>query len=56
MKRLQRTKIKNAPKEHLGWKKSLIRLFAFLCIRLGVFVPFDVFGAFGAFGACKIFS
>ena len=48
-----RTKIKNALKKHLRKKKSLIRLFAFLCFCSGDFVPF---GAFGAFGACKIFS
>ena len=28
-----RTKIKNALKKHLRGKKSLIRLFAFLCLR-----------------------
>ena len=29
----KRTKIKNALKKHLRGKKSLIRLFAFLCLR-----------------------
>ena len=36
--RLQRTKIKNELKKHLWGKKSLIRLVAFLCFCLGVFV------------------
>ena len=39
-------------KIYIRGKKSLIRLFVFLCFCLGVFVPF---GAFGTFGACKIF-
>ena len=29
----KRTKIKNALKKHLRGKKSLIRLFAYLCLR-----------------------
>ena len=45
----KQTKIKNAPKKHLRGKKSLIRLFVFLCFCPSVFMPFSAFSAFNAF-------
>ena len=49
----KQTKKKNALKNHLRGKKSLICSFALLCFCLGVFVPFS---AFSAFTVCEIFS
>ena len=37
-------------------EKIVTCLFAFLCICLGIFMPFSAFSAFGAFGVCEIFS